>query len=207
MAFSNDICKLVIENVELLEEAPSVIEEVENTIFREINSRIEDFIKNKDGWKEGVYTYYENEKDSETSFAPLDWPEDEDGDYSAWYEFNDEDSGDGCNYYLSALLGKISGDYFGFFFNVDCNYFGRTKKLWEKFLAAEYQKRSILQESGVSLVKGRLCIPITIDPKLMADEYAGFDGCLKPVNDALEILMKVNPEISEIVKEAKKTSA
>lgn len=203
MAFSDEICKLVIENIELLEEAPNVIDEIENKVFKEINNRFKAYLDGREGWKDdGVYTYLDD-GDGETTFAPIGWPEDEETDYTAFYGFNCN-SGDNFQYWLTALGGKKSSAKFGIFFNVENNSIGMKKNQWKSFLMGQYQSKTVLQESGVTYEGSSLCIPIVIDPKLMAEEYPDFDACLNPVDDALEILMKVNPYIDEIVKEALK---
>lgn len=194
MAFSKNICRLVIENVELLQEAPNVIEEIETEIFKAINTRFEDFFKDREDWKTC------EDDDDEIVFAQSDWPE-EDSDYSVFYNFgrdSDEES------YLAALVGKNPENHYGIYFSTEHRRFGMNVVPWRTFLATQYRNRPILQASGVTLEGEYLCIPITIDPKLMAEEYPDFDACLKPVDDALEILMKVNPQIDEIVKELKK---
>ena len=202
MAYGDAICKLVIENVELLEEAPNVIEEVENKVFKEINNRIKTFFANREGWKEdGVYTFLEDIEDAQTTFAPIDWPEDEDKNYTAYYSFR-SGSGEDYQYWLTALVGKTSADRFGIYFEVDCNSVGMNKRQWKNFLASQYQKQPFLQESNVLLEESSLCIPIIIDSKLMAEEYPFFETCLKPVDDALEILLKVNQIIDAVVREA-----
>jgi len=201
MAFSNEICKLVIENVDLLEEAPTVIEEIENKVFNEINNRFKAYFDDREGWKnDGAYNYL-GDGDGETTFAPIGWPEDEETDYTAFYQFRCN-SGEDYLYWLTALTGKTSLVKYGIYFSVDINSMGMNKKQWKNFLMNQYQSKQILQESGVTYEEVSLCIPITIDPKLMAEEYPDFDTCLKPVDYALEILMKVNPHIDEIVKTA-----
>lgn len=199
MAFSADICKLVIGNIELLEDAPNVISEIENKVFKEINARIKSYIDGNEGWKDGVYTYFD-EDDGETTFAPTGWPEDEEGNYTAWYGFNRK-TGEGYKYNLSALVGKTPLDNYGIFFGVDNNSMGMKKNQWKNFLSNQYINKPILQENGVIYDGLLLYIPITLDPKLIAEEYPLFDACLKPVDDALDILVKVNPDIHGIVKE------
>lgn len=199
MAFSDEVCKLVIENIDLLEEAPSVVEEVETKVFREINNRMKSFLAGRDGWKDdGAYTYYEDHDDAQTTFAPIGWPEDEDTNYTAYYSFT-HGNGENYIYWLTALVGKTNADKFGIYFNLNTNSVGMNKRQWKNYLTTKYQSEPILQES-VLLEECTLCIPIVIDFKLLVEEYPLFDKCLKPVDDALEILIKINPYIDAIVK-------
>jgi hypothetical protein len=199
MAYSDEICKLVIENIDLLEEAPKVIDEIESKIFKEINIRFKLYFDGKEGWKDnGEYTFLDD--GGKTVFAPIGWPEDEDTTYYAYYGIGN--LGGDNEYWLTPLISKASTDKLGIFFNVVSNAIGMKKNQWKIFLMNQYQSKPILQELGVICEGLSLCLPISIDPKLMAEEYPELDACLKPVDDALDILMKVNPYIDEIVKEA-----
>ncbi|MBU4185192.1 MAG: hypothetical protein L6263_02885 [Desulfobacteraceae bacterium] len=199
MPYNDDICKLVIENIALLEEAPMVIEKIEKNIFKEINGKFEAFFENYDNW-EGCYSYRE-EDHGETTVKPPKWP----GDEVAWHAFysfsNDPD--DECNYPLTALLGATSLDMYAIYFCVDENNLcGMKRNPWKDFLKKQYNARPDLKASGVQLEGECLSIPIRLDPKAVAAEYPDFDECLKPIDDAINTLMKVHPLIDEIVQEA-----
>lgn len=60
MPYNDDICRLVIENIALLEEAPLVIEEIEKIIFEAINNKFKKIIEKDESWK-GVYSYHEDD--------------------------------------------------------------------------------------------------------------------------------------------------
>ncbi len=204
MPFNDEICKLVIENIELLEEAPSIIKEVEKKIFNAINKKFETFFSNRNGWKQdGAYTYYDDDG-GETTFSSDSWPTDKvDEGYFIYYQFRGESSSK-SSYKLSILNGKIPNAKYGIFFELDLSSLGLTNQQWKKILREKHQAKPQLAELGVFLEGLTLCIPIILDAKLIAGEYPDFDVCLKPVDDALDTLMKAHPYIDEIVQETPK---
>lgn len=135
-----------------------------------------------------------------TKIAPQKWPEEAD-EWHAYYQFVDET--DNCNYYLSALLGQTPLGKYAINFCVDENNLcGMKKKAWKDFLKKQYLARPDLQANGVKLEGEYLSIPIRLDPKAVATEYPDFDECLTPIDEAINVLMKVHPFIDEIVQEA-----
>ena len=206
MPFKDEICKIVIENIELLEEAPDVIEVVEEKIFKAINKKFESSFKGKVGWKDdGVYTYFDTE--GQTTFSSKNWPIDPDGDYPVYYNF-ERLTGDNSNYFLPILLGKVPTEYYAIFFSVEYREFGMNKSQWKKILIEKYQKEPKLQELGVVYDNdGSLCIPVVLDMQTVANEYPDFDESLEPVDTAIKILMEAHQYIDKIVKELPKMSA
>lgn len=198
MSYNNELCKLIIENIELLEEAPGVISSIEKLAFQKINHKFKAFFVGRAGWKDdGVYDYFDDDG-GETSFASASWPVDDDGAYAAYYQFS-EACGDLSEYYLSILTGKVPKDNYGIFFDVDANFFGMNKRTWKAFLQNQYQLNPKLGELGVEFSAGRLCIPIILDATLVAKEYPDLEESLNPVDDALAILMEAHLHISGIV--------
>ena len=100
--YPDELCKLVILNMAIVEEAPSVKEEVEKVLFAAINKRIEDHVAKRAGW-EGVYDLVTGE--DETYFYPAGWPKNEDEAVQAWYELKDEDDEDDLGW-LSCAIGS-----------------------------------------------------------------------------------------------------
>lgn len=200
MPYNNDICKLVIENIALLEEAPLVIAEIQEEIFKAINKKFKGVFEKYTTW-EGFYSYFEEGDRAETRMKPNIWPSDE-VEYQAYYEFIDES--DECEYYLTALFGgkPLCKYAISFYFNA-INLCGMNKRTWKDFLKKQYNARPDLKANGVQLEGGEcLSISIRLDPKAVAAEYPDFDECLKPIDDAINALMKVHPLIDEIVQEA-----
>ena len=205
MLYNPGICKIVIENIELLEEAPSVIEQIEKVVFKQINERFREFFKTKEDWK-GDYTYFEEEGDQETWFLPVNWPDpnDEGTCYPFCYTFIQINAGEGYYNCLTALTGKTTLDKYAICLSIDRKNCEMNKKQLKDFLQKRYQSVPELQTSNVQLESEVLFIPICIDTKKLLEEYPDCDECLQPVDNALKNLMDVHPFIDKIVQEAQK---
>ena len=199
MAINDDVCKVIIENVELLEAAPLIVDEIEKKIFKAIDQKFEEMYGSREGWK-GIFTYHEDADDAETTFAPHDWPENEEGEYKAYFSFshNDEE----MEYYLTALMGKHPQAAFGIYFCVDYGYFGLKKAQWKTLLAKEYYDTKEIQDAVV-LDEDTLFIPVTLDDRQVSEEYPDFDQSLKPLQTALHHLSRITPYVDTIVKKLK----
>ena len=206
MPYNNEICKLVIENIALLEEADSVIEEIQKTIFKEINNKFKDHFENNASW-EGVYKYWEDDDEDETTITLKKWPKDDEANYIAYFTFEiTPDADKKCNYHLTALLGGRNSKGYAINFYVDeKNLCDMNNKAWKEYLRKQYLEKPVLQNNGVQIEGKCLSIPIRLDLKKVAAEYPDdFDQCLKPIDDAIKILEDVSPVIDEIVQEALK---
>ena len=95
---SKELCQLVIKNPMLLE--GGVTEAVQKTVFTAMNAHLEKRLKALGGWK-GKYELVTG--DNETAFAPVTWPESQDGRYRACYKLTE--TGDQNHYWLSNTLG------------------------------------------------------------------------------------------------------
>ena len=205
MPFKDEICKIVIENIELLEEAPKVIDTVEEKIFKAINERFKLFFMGKEGWKnDGEYDYLGEEG---IIFSAEDWPVNEDKSYPVYYLFGESEELDSWHP-LTVLLGKVPEVTYAIYFNADHKDFGMNARKWKTFLVEKYQQEPTLQELGVIYDNdGCLGIPVVLNMQAVADEYPDFDECLKPVDTAIKILMQAHPYIDKIVQELTKTNA
>ena len=200
MSFSNEICGLVVSNLDLLEEAPLVIEQVQKKVFESVNEQLESALKGKPGWTEGaVFDFVgDGDSDQETTFAPENWPRDEDGSFFAWYSL--ESVGEDPIYPLTALLGKSGTAYFGITFGANAKHFSKKGKQLEKFLA-NHKNRPALRELGVAYDEeaALFVVPIRLDPDAVTEEFPRLSTCLKPVDDALEVVLKAHPYFDQMI--------
>ncbi|MFA6810196.1 MAG: hypothetical protein WCR47_03960 [Desulfoplanes sp.] len=205
MAYSNDLCKLVINNMDIIEEAPSVVGEVEELLFEAINKRIREKIEPMEGW-EGIYDLCteKNEDEEMTIFRAPRWPIDDEGEYLAWYELGiiDGDEIEDANWLTYAVGVKESRLVIGF--DSDKKYHGNTPGQLKKFFRNYFEHNPQLAQAGVIFEDGYLGIPFHLDPEKMSEEYPNFNECLKPVDDALDALLKAHPYFDTLVDELKK---
>lgn len=210
MQFSDELSKLVIQNMEIIETAPSVVSEIEKALFESINERIEQKIKRKRNWS-GVYDLVIENEYPDTSFRPNHWPiDDKEGTYDAWYGLYRTEKGDGLNW-LSCATGVRGAELCLFFafeyshFKSDCNESNMNLREYKNKLSECYENaKSILESKGFFLakdVRSHIYIfrPFCFDAETLAKEFPDFDEALKPLDEALDNLFEVHPVFDEFV--------
>ncbi|GAC1607830.1 MAG: hypothetical protein NVS3B3_11360 [Aquirhabdus sp.] len=199
---NNDINRLIINNLAVLEAAPVLIEQIQNKVFQILDSKIENWVRSQEGWI-GAYQYLENE----TYFHPPIWKADSSDECYASYQLCIETGEIDC-YPLSVLTGAVP-DQFGLWFAVDPKSVTRlsqgSKKntQWRKFLIKHFALTQ-LSEAGFRIVDDGLFIAFdVVDPQLLADCYPNsLDDALACVDKVLDILEKKHPEIDALLKSA-----
>jgi hypothetical protein len=203
MNYPNELCQLVIRNMEIIETAPNVIAEVEKRLFAAVNARIEKAVKAKRNW-EGCYELVTEKEYDETTFAPQSWPKDEDASedesYGAYYTLtHTEEAGD--YKWLSRVTG-VMGTALCFAFVVESEWSGLTPHEYKRKLETFYAGNAALQEAGFSLAPGKKSIvrPFHFDADKLAAGFPDFDEALAPLDAALGDLFKAHGEFDGFVK-------
>lgn len=195
--------RLVIENLAVLETAPTFVAEVEKRVFAKIDERIRTWVEEQDQW-EGTFTGF---LEDETSFKPKSWPIDDRGSYCAYYTIGcDKSDGEDFEYWLSSLVGAV--DYqLGILFSVNASDVTRLSgkgtrpgQAWKNFLAKTYGERPQLKELGFQLSGESLFYPLYIDAAALASAYPdSLEDVLWPLDEGLERLAKAHPEIDQLL--------
>ncbi|WP_129351726.1 hypothetical protein [Solidesulfovibrio carbinolicus] len=197
MAYSDELCKLVIANIEIIEEAPSVVLDVDATILNAINERIRDRIDALDGW-DGVYSLGNENEDGKTVFRAPQWPLDDAGACLAWYELWLTSE---TEYWTTPAIGAKSSRLC-FRFNSEKEFHGKNKKAIKAYYKVALFDNQELSKAGVIVLEdGTLAIPFNFDPNKVVEEYPDLDDCLKPLDDAFDKLIQVHPVFDKLVKE------
>jgi hypothetical protein len=199
MNYSNELCQLVIKNMMVVEKAPYVAEQVAKRLFEKINKRIEDCIEKQAGWK-GEYDL--SPKDGETTFAPNDWPENENGEYLAYYSLSCKTAdSDNEQRWLSRMLG-LEGSCMLLLFYVHDSYFKSDALQKREFENLSRDPR--LVKAGFMFdrndLKSGIYLPFSFSPDKVADEYPDFDESLTPLGDVLGALVGANGVFDDFVK-------
>ena len=192
MSYADELCQLVIKNMEIIEEAPKVVEHVEKRLFAAINARIEKAVRAQKNWN-GCYDLVTDNDDKETTFAPSEWPEDEDGSYMASYTLHYMEEGEGYAW-LSVATG-VHGSALRLQFGLERHAIGTGAKVsvkeYKKFLHDFYNKTPVLAEAGFQITKdGIIYLPFALDASKLAEEYPSFAETLEPLDNALKTLFK-----------------
>lgn len=202
MSQSYEPHRLVIQHLAVLESAPAVVSEVEQRVFGAIDEKIKEWVESQGDW-EGVFDYL----DEETTFKPLSWEKNENGNYLAYYTLDCE-TDDGYAHTLSPLLG-VTPTNFGILFSLMTSWItgmsGKGAKpgaAWKKYLAEQFSKTK-LPELHFELHGEDLFLPIRIDAQVLAEGYPDSLGdALTPIDEALERLEAAHPEIDALLKAA-----
>ena len=194
MSFSKETCLFVIRNAALIEKG--LIEAVQQTVFTAMNAHLEKRLKALGGWK-GKYELVT--VDNETAFAPVTWPESQDGRYRACYKLTE--AGDQNHYWLSNTLG-VNGVKMCLQFWVHGGLGGRSKgevgrKLLTVASAADIKAARFVQGAE----ENTLNLPFVFDAEVLAGEYPTVDKALAPLDTAIDKLLKVHPLLDAAVQE------
>ena len=141
MNYPNELSQLVIRNMEIIETAPEVVAATEKRLFAAMNARIEKAVKAQKNWK-GCYDLVTDKEEEETTFAPAVWPEDEDGQYCAYYTLGQTEDVN-PDYWLSCATG-IMGSALCLVFSVGMD--------WSGLMGKEYKKRLALVALIIEIV-------------------------------------------------------
>jgi len=177
MSFSKELCQYAIKNSALLE--GGVSEAIQQTVFKAMNAHLEKRIKGLGGWK-GRYELATGEAD-ETLFAPVTWPESQDGRYRACFKL--EAINCEKNYFwLSCALGVNSAKMCLQFW-VHGGLGGRAKsEIGRKLLtlanAAAVKEAGFVQGSDENVLN----MPFVLNAEVLAAEYPTVDKALGAVS-------------------------
>ncbi|MDL2291164.1 hypothetical protein LJC09_03580 [Desulfovibrio sp. OttesenSCG-928-F20] len=186
--------------MEILEEAPNVIEYVEEKLFTAINEHVKGRVTSINGWT-GCYELYTDEKD-QTIFAPDDWPTDDAGWLFTYFTLYHVEMGDDYEW-LSNVIG-LKNAALCLQFIVKREYTGLNTKEYKKRLHDFYSSTSSLAEAGFLIAKnGVIYRPFSLDVEKVADEFPEFDEALAPLDAAMNDVFRVAGEFDIFVKSLK----
>ena len=199
MSYPVELCKLVIRNIEIIEEAPNVVAEVEKKLFTAINERIEErVIKHSRATWAGVYSLVTG-KIGGTYFAPRGWlrlTEDEE-DYWAWYECWLVKGDINFTHKLPQAIGlKNAALAIGF----DSAFAESVDDKREK-MANFYEATSAIKDAELLLHINAdyIYTHIPLDVDALADGFPDFTKALNPLDDALTRLFSVHEHFDRYV--------
>ncbi|MDR1965973.1 MAG: hypothetical protein LBQ36_04635 [Synergistaceae bacterium] len=196
MDYSNELCQLVIKNMMVVEKAPEVVDQITERLFEKINERIKDRISKQTDWK-GEYDLLTDESGG-TTFAPKDWPEDENGNYLAYYYLSGLRDNNIQNW-LSIALG-LEGSYNALCFDIDKDYLGMTSKQKNRTLENLSQNPRLVNAGFSYNINLGIYLPFSFLPDKVAEEYPDFDESLAPLDESLDALISVHDIFDDFVK-------
>ena len=200
MSYSDDLCRLAICNLDIIEEANKVAEHVQKEVFDAIYRRIEHRVNKEKGWKRLDIDDIDTDDPWNTDaveLVPEGWPEEEDGDqttpsakfYSYYKELNE------MTCWLSYATG-LYGNMLAFAFMtarapID-KQTGKKKQLRPYFKDFFAKNNQVLGAAGFKCddKSGTIYLPFVLNASELAEEYPNFDNSLNPLDTALDKLFK-----------------
>ena len=197
MSYNADICKLVIKNVENVEEAMEVLDYTGGKLWESISQYIKENIRKRDNFAS------EMDEEGDISIWETSWPRTEDDTPLASFSVYGEGDGLDDRSWISIFCGLVPGTIAGLFFWYEWEV---GKKEWKKFLKDFYIKNPELRESGFSLNADGTAIvfPLKFDLDCLAENFPDLDDCFESLNDALEAICAQRKTFDKLIEEAGK---
>ena len=204
MKYSSELSKLVIHNMKVIETAPQVVEEIEETIFEEINKICKDFSETMK-WR-GQFNFYEVPVKGDLKFYPNNWISPEATKPFASYGLSCKEENDERNW-LSLLLGLYPGEFVYFMFRIDRLFLKANKTNFKIMLNKSFSNKPQLSKLGFKIDDDNIILPFYLDESVLSEEYpSNLDSVFIPVKNALESVRKAHVDLDSIYKEIHKES-
>ncbi len=196
MAYSTELCKLIIQNMKVIEAAPKIVTQIEKKIFKEIDQRCENYFKKNKGWL-GTFDFI----DDDLQFYPDNWSQGVDTQIAKFaFDLIGDDPEE--SHWVSVLLDLIPEGNTGFKFSIDHGVLKVGKPQFRKLLQKYFSKNTKLQELGFRNDKSEpeLVLAVTLDEKSLVAGYpTDLDRFFKPIDNALDAINEAQPFLNKIV--------
>lgn len=199
MEYDDSLCKLVIRNIEIIENAPKVAESVDEVLLSAVDERLETLVK-KEEWN-GIFAL--TDPDGDAQFRPDAWTTGngdfaESPSYIFWRTENTKD--DLVQYWLSRAV-QLNGSGLCLGFGIPREFTGYKPKESQRKLIEFFNNNLKLREYGFECDEfGNIVTRFAFDLKTLEDEYPDFDEALKPLDEAFDRILKAHPIFDEYVK-------
>ncbi len=202
MNCTDDMHRLVIQHMEIVESLPSMAQSVELDFFQALNDRLEQKIFDRGGWS-GEYDIVINEYSNETYIYPHSWIK---KDYfKASFALKLDTEAVQSTYLLSHALGIHAQAPLCFCFEVNTHVYDIHERNLKKALRMFLMRNEKLQTVGFRLSQNKKCItlPVLFSPEALAECYPILDACFTPLDDAIEAIFSVLNEFTVFLESIK----
>ena len=204
--------KLIIENIQYLEQAKKLLEsEITENLCSAIDSKIRNFIEGLENQWNGVFNFYEDQ----IQFAPESWRAKEGDDFKHQHFYaryflgceSDEIGGEATEWWLSTFLKNDVDSMVFNFYPWRENFLKCSAKDWKNFANEKNQAYPQIEQKGFkyNAKEGSWYLIIEgIDPVTFIENYESdnLEDALAPIEVALSKLKQVHHYLDEIVKAA-----
>lgn len=193
MSYPDELCRLVLNNLNLLEEAPSIIGEIETAMFKGINARLEAKVSALNGWS-GTFDLVLDNDNGETKFAPQNWDE------SGLFYVLDE-TGDDTEFWPSTTLG-LRKSRLCLKVVPDPKLRERPKQKGPRLLSRIHAETDIFHQHHIDFdaPSGAFYVPFVLELEKVITEYPNLSDSLAPVDWAFDNLLSAHDHYERIAK-------
>lgn len=193
MSYPDDLCRLVLNNLNLLEDAPSIIGEIESVMFKAINARLEARVSALDGWS-GTFDLVLDNDSGETKFAPQSLAE------SGVFYMLDE-TGDDTEYWPSTALG-LRNSRLCLKIIPDPKLRERPKQKGPRLLSRIHAETDAFHQHHIDFdaPSGAFYVPFILEADKVIAEYPNLSDSLVPVEWAFDNMLAAHEHFERIAK-------
>lgn len=206
MKYEKDIAAHVISNIALIESTRAVVDDVENTIFRQLSTFVKKHVEASDLSLGNDNEFGILHADEDIYFSIKDW-EASYKDQIAWYcfSFGSEEEGEDL-YPLSHVLGEFSNNScLRLQFAIYKDELGLNMRKFKSVFNSAFLKFEELGKLGFQLsdCHTRLELKFHLAAKLVAEEYPDLEESFVPVAKVLDTVFEAHPYFEKMVEEVK----
>lgn len=206
MKYEKDIAAHVISNIALIESTRAVVDDVENTIFRQLSTFVKKYVETSDLslGKNNEFGLLHTEE--EIYFSTKGW-EASYKDQIAWYcfDFGSEEEGEDI-YPLSHVLGEFSNNScLRLQFAIYKDELDVNMRKFKSIFNSAFLKYEELGKLGFQLSDcyTRLELKFHLDKSKVAEEYPDLEESFDPLSKALDTVFEAHPYLEKMVEEVK----
>ncbi len=202
MKYSQDISKLTIRNIAVVEDSKKVVEDVGNSVFRNINDFVRNYLQERISISDkSVFDLYGDDEDKLTFMLP-EWIDGE-GDVLAGFGIGyDRDDEHDDFHPLSHVLGYNGAKLEISFWPVS-EYYGFKKAARKKLIRDFYTREPVLSSLDFKISEDQTDIvyEFCLDKDLVEKEYPDLEDSLQPLSKALESTLEALPCFRRFIEE------
>lgn len=201
MPLTTEMKTFIIENVELIEQAHLLLDEVDSLLITNLGK----FLK-KIAEENGIFDICKLDE-GEICLSRSKWGINEKGKplLGVWLDCQGESTD---RTWLSVLCGKAPGTVAGLFFWFDWSTKGIRRKDWKIFLRDFFKNNESLHEHGFILNDDGTAIlkPFNLNLDCLREYHSSSDRCFEPLADAIDTINSQIDVFNDLSKKAKKFS-
>jgi hypothetical protein len=199
MKYDDNLIKIVLDNMELVEESNNILISIEESILSSLFNYIKNLNEKNKIFEIGTY---DTEK-QEMYFLKKKWYNSDNDIELAYFSFECDET---KNSWPIVLTGQSPDSVAGFYYYISYNEFGLNRREWRNFLQKEYNLYHDFLKNGFSINKSGDSIIKTfiLEKECLSLSYPNFNDCFTPIYKAYHDIINNIVLFDNILKDIKK---